>query len=72
MKYASHIPGKSTERNDYDEAPRPLGMMPKNYPDGFRVGMHRHRRGQFIYAASGATPSWPLPATRADSTSGPW
>lgn len=44
---------KSTNRRDYEQATSPLGVMPKDYPDGFTVGWHAHRRGQLIHAVSG-------------------
>lgn len=44
---------KSTSRSDYETSATPLGVMPKDYPDGFEVGVHQHSRGQFIYATSG-------------------
>ncbi|WP_317201640.1 helix-turn-helix transcriptional regulator [Janthinobacterium sp.] len=47
------LPGKSSQRSDYENAERPLGVMPKTYPDGFRVDTHRHARGQLIYASAG-------------------
>lgn len=47
------MPTKSTHRFDYESAPMPLGVMPKDYPDGFAVETHRHERGQLIYATAG-------------------
>ncbi len=47
------MPAKSTNRFDYETSATPLGVMPKDYPEGFEVGTHRHSRGQLIYAASG-------------------
>lgn len=44
---------KSTNRHDYEQAESPLGVMPKDYPDGFVVGWHAHVRGQLIHAVSG-------------------
>lgn len=44
---------KSTDRRDYEQAASPLGLMPKDYPDGFTVGWHAHERGQLIHAVSG-------------------
>lgn len=44
---------KSTNRHDYERAGSPLGVMPKDYPDGFVVGRHAHVRGQLIHAVSG-------------------
>lgn len=44
---------KSTNRHDYEQAASLLGVMPKDYPDGFVVGWHTHGRGQLIHAVSG-------------------
>jgi AraC-like DNA-binding protein len=62
---------KSTNRFDYQNAAVPLGVMPKNYPDGFDVGIHQHDRGQLIYAISGlmkvstAAGQWLIPPQHA-------
>ncbi len=37
-----------------DAVPRPLIAMGHDYPDGFVMAAHRHRRGQLISGASGA------------------
>lgn len=44
---------KSTNRDDYEHALQPLGVMPKDYPDGYVVEWHSHARGQLIHAVSG-------------------
>lgn len=44
---------KSINRYDYENAEQTLGVMPKNYPDGFVVEPHSHERGQLIHATSG-------------------
>lgn len=65
------MPAKSSNRLDYENAAVPLGVMPKKYPDGFSVGMHRHQRGQLIYAISGlmevstSTGLWLIPPQHA-------
>jgi len=62
---------KSTRRSDYETAAMPLGVMPKDYPDGFAVDTHRHPRGQLIYATAGlmkvstATALWLVPPQHA-------
>lgn len=47
------MPAKSTNRFDYEKSANPLGVMPKDYPENYEVGSHRHDRGQLIYAISG-------------------
>lgn len=47
------MPVKSTHRVDYETSAMPLGVMPKDYPDGCAVETHRHERGQLIYASAG-------------------
>lgn len=62
---------KSTNRGDYEQAPQPLGAMPKDYPDGYLVEWHSHERGQLIHAVSGvmkvqtATGLWLVPPDHA-------
>ncbi|SMF23986.1 transcriptional regulator, AraC family [Tistlia consotensis] len=52
---------------EVDAAPRPLIALGHDYPDGFRLAPHRHRRGQLISGATGvlvlATPQgrWVMP-----------
>lgn len=40
-------------RNNRDDAPRPVAAMAKTYPDGDRIPLHLHKRGQLIHAISG-------------------
>jgi len=56
---------------DYDEtAPRPVVAIGQDYPSSFELALHRHRRAQFLYAASGvvavSTPegAWVAPPER--------
>ncbi|WP_200292234.1 AraC family transcriptional regulator [Rhodospirillum rubrum] len=44
---------KSTDSAYYQNVPRPIGAMSKAYPSAAVVPMHRHVRGQLIYAVSG-------------------
>lgn len=44
---------KSTNRLDYELASQPLGVMPKDYANGFTLDVHAHERGQIIHAISG-------------------
>ncbi|MGF1432479.1 AraC family transcriptional regulator [Kitasatospora sp. LaBMicrA B282] len=63
--------GKSENRDDYQDVPRPLAAMARDLPDGHHIPAHRHRRAQLIYGTSGAMTvvtdrgSWVVPATRA-------
>jgi AraC-like DNA-binding protein len=40
-------------RNNRDDAPRPVAAMARTYPDGDRIPLHIHKRGQLIHAISG-------------------
>lgn len=40
-------------RNNRDDVPRPVAAMAKTYPDGDRIPLHLHKRGQLIHAISG-------------------
>ena len=40
-------------RNNRDDAPRPIAAMAKTFPDGDRIPLHLHKRGQLIHAISG-------------------
>lgn len=40
-------------RNNRDDAPRIVAAMAKTYPDGDRIPLHIHKRGQLIHAISG-------------------
>jgi len=46
-------PVKSTNREDYQDVPRPVGAMAKEYPDGYVSRTHRHVRAQLLYAVAG-------------------
>ncbi|WP_326809020.1 MULTISPECIES: helix-turn-helix transcriptional regulator [unclassified Streptomyces] len=62
--------GKSENRDDYQDVPRPVAAMARNLPDGHHIPAHRHRRAQLIYGTSGAITVatdhgvWVVPATR--------
>jgi AraC-like DNA-binding protein len=43
----------STRGIDYQEVPRPLGVLSDHYPAGFHDPPHRHSRAQLIYAPIG-------------------
>jgi AraC-like DNA-binding protein len=40
-------------RNNRDDAPRPVAAMAKTFPDGDRIPLHLHKRGQLIHAIHG-------------------
>ena len=59
-------------RNNRDDAPRIVAAMARTYPDGDRIPLHIHKRGQLIHAISGtmkvetADAAWrPFSAARA-------
>ncbi|HWI28858.1 MAG TPA: helix-turn-helix transcriptional regulator [Stellaceae bacterium] len=62
---------RSTDPEDYQDVPRPITAMAKDFPDGNRVPPHRHRRAQLVFAARGvmvvSTPegTWVVPPNRA-------
>ncbi|MFD7293736.1 helix-turn-helix domain-containing protein [Streptomyces sp. NPDC059897] len=62
--------GKSEDREDYQDVPRPLAAMARDLPDGHHIPPHHHRRAQLIYGTTGAITvttahgSWVVPATR--------
>jgi AraC-like DNA-binding protein len=55
---------------EHEEVPRPIVGIGFDYPASFELAEHRHRRGQFLYAASGvvtvSTPdgAWVAPPER--------
>ncbi|WP_395396898.1 AraC family transcriptional regulator [Novosphingobium sp. BL-8A] len=65
--------GQSIQRRsaDFEDVPRPVVGIGNDYPPSFELAEHSHRRGQFLYAASGAvavsTPegAWVAPPERA-------
>ena len=65
------MPARSTNRDDFQTVPRPIGAMAKDFPDGFFIAPHAHRRSQLIHASSGVmrvrTPqgAWIVPPHRA-------
>jgi AraC-like DNA-binding protein len=44
---------RSTNREDFETVPRPIGAMAKDFPDGFFIQPHAHPRHQLIHASSG-------------------
>lgn len=57
--------------DDHEDVPRPVIGIGNDYPPSFELAEHRHRRGQFLYAARGvvavSTPAgaWVAPPERA-------
>lgn len=59
--------------DDYEHIARPVVGIGNDYPPSFELAEHRHRRGQFLYAASGvATVSTPDGAWVAPPERGVW
>ncbi|MYW67036.1 helix-turn-helix domain-containing protein [Streptomyces sp. SID8379] len=62
--------GKSEDRDDYQDVPRPLAAMARDLADGHHIPPHHHRRAQLIYGTTGAISVstghgvWVVPATR--------
>jgi AraC-like DNA-binding protein len=44
---------RSTNREDFQIVPRPIGAMAKDFPDRFFIAPHAHPRHQLIHASSG-------------------
>ncbi len=65
------IAGRSIDAADFQDIPRPIAAMAKDYPAGWVQPLHRHRRAQLVYASSGVmtifTPqgTWIVPPDRA-------
>lgn len=64
-------PARSINAQDYQDRPRVVTAMAKEFPAGTQTGTHSHPRAQLIYAVEGimrvTTPSgfWALPPLRA-------
>jgi AraC-like DNA-binding protein len=62
---------KSTNRDDYQDTPRPFAGMAKDFADGFWIEPHCHPRAQLTWAATGvmtvtaARGTWIAPPNRA-------
>jgi AraC-like DNA-binding protein len=62
---------RSTLADDYQDVPRPVAVMAKDYPSGATTGRHGHPRAQLLYATAGlmvATTedgTWAVPAGHA-------
>jgi AraC-like DNA-binding protein len=66
-----HEPPHTALEIDVDTLPRPVFARAKDYPAGFKLEPHRHRRGQLAFSAKGTitvtTPhgTWVIPPWRA-------
>jgi len=49
---------RSTNPDDYQDVPRPIAAMAKDFPDGSQTPPHRHRRAQLVFAARGVMVVW--------------
>ncbi len=62
---------RSTDPNDYQDLPRPLGVLARDVPDHQITRWHSHKRAQLVYAASGVMlvrtkqGEWVIPPQRA-------
>src|SRR6202043_3587737 len=62
---------KSTDRDDYQNTPRPLAGMAKDFVNGSWIEPHNHPRAQLTWAATGvmtvtaARGTWVVPPNRA-------
>jgi AraC-like DNA-binding protein len=62
---------RSTNPADYQNLPRPLGVLARDVPDHHVTRWHSHQRAQLVYAASGAMlvrtqeGTWVIPPQRA-------
>src|SRR6185295_18704148 len=62
---------RSTNPQDYQDVPRPLGVLARDVPDHQITRWHTHKRAQLVYAASGAMlvrtreATWVIPPQRA-------
>jgi AraC-like DNA-binding protein len=62
---------RSINPDDYQDLPRPLAVMVKDIAHGHTTGWHTHKRGQLVFAASGAivvrthAGTWVIPPQRA-------
>ncbi|MFN3659540.1 MAG: AraC family transcriptional regulator [Pseudolabrys sp.] len=58
-------------RRNLDDAPRPVAVMAKAWPEGEQIPLHMHRRGQLLHATQGVMrvetegAAWIVPPTRA-------
>ena len=64
-------PPRSTNPDDYQNVPRAVAAMAKEFPSGFEIAAHSHARDQLLYAISGVmrvrtdAEAWIVPPDRA-------
>jgi len=64
-------PMRNTKPNDHDATPRAVVAIANEYPKGYEVPRHKHRRAQLFYAAEGVVivdtdqGAWVAPSERA-------
>jgi len=44
---------RSTDPQDYQDLPQAIGVMSKNFAEGFVIPFHEHARDQLLYATAG-------------------
>ncbi len=49
----TNLPSRSTDPQDYQDLPQPIGAMSKSFADGFVIPLHEHERDQLLYATAG-------------------
>ena len=65
------MPAKSTNPVDYQDVPRPVAVMAKNFDHNHTTGWHSHKRAQLVFASSGVMVvkthegTWVIPPQRA-------
>jgi AraC-like DNA-binding protein len=70
-KTGRKLPMRSLNPDHYQDVPRPIAAMAKDFPDGNRVAPHLHRRAQLVFAAQGVMVvsteqgTWVVPPNRA-------
>ena len=71
MSRNGQTPSRSIDPGDYQDVPRPVAAMPKDFPAGHVIPPHSHKRAQFVFAASGvmtvsaARGQWAVPPNQA-------
>ena len=64
-------PPRSTNPDDYQNVPRAVAAMAKEFPSGFEIAAHSHARDQLLYAITGVmrvrtdSEAWIVPPDRA-------
>ncbi|HEX7967308.1 MAG TPA: helix-turn-helix transcriptional regulator [Stellaceae bacterium] len=55
--------GRSVNPEDYQDVPRPIAAMAKDFPNGSQIPRHRHRRAQLVFAVHGVMVVWTAAGT---------